>query len=102
MAWMTDRNSRKNQDEGESALKRLNRVLATATTVTDADPDEVEARLRNMSHGTKRRLATPQDRADTQPRPYRHICATRGAAHMRVRAGSWARALVCADYRVRG
>jgi hypothetical protein len=52
VAWMSDRDSRKNQDDGESPMKRLSRVLATATAITDPDPDEVEARLRNMSHGT--------------------------------------------------
>jgi hypothetical protein len=47
---MSDRASKKNQ--GESPMERLSRVLETTTAVTNADPDEVEARLRNMSHGT--------------------------------------------------
>jgi hypothetical protein len=50
VAWMSDRDSKKNQ--GESPMKRLNHFLASSTAVGDADPDEVEARLRNMSHGT--------------------------------------------------
>ncbi len=50
VAWMTDRDSKKNQSE--SPMERLSRVLETTTAVTNADPDEVEARLRNMSHGT--------------------------------------------------
>ena len=50
VAWMSDRDSKKNQ--GESPMKRLNHFLASSTAVEDADPDEVEARLRNMSHGT--------------------------------------------------
>ncbi len=50
VAWMSDRDSKKNQ--GESPMKRLNHFFASRTAVEDADPDEVEARLRNMSHGT--------------------------------------------------
>jgi len=59
VAWISNRDSKKNQDEGESALKRLSHVLASGTRVTDADPDEVEARLRNLSHGTNRDPRTP-------------------------------------------
>ena len=50
VAWMTDRDSKK--DSGESPMERLSRVLETTEAVANADPDEVEARLRNMSHGT--------------------------------------------------
>ena len=50
VVWMSDRDSKKNQ--GESPMKRLNHFFASSTAVEDADPDEVEARLRNMSHGT--------------------------------------------------
>ena len=52
VAWMSDRDSNKNQDDDESPLKRLSHFLASSTAAEDADPDEVEARLRNMSHGT--------------------------------------------------
>jgi hypothetical protein len=60
VAWLSNRNSKKNPDEGESALKRLSHVLASGTNVTDADPDEVEARLRNLSHGTNRDPGNPE------------------------------------------
>ena len=50
VAWMTDRDSKKNRDE--SPIERLSRLLETTQDVANADPDEVEARLRNMSHGT--------------------------------------------------
>jgi hypothetical protein len=52
VAWLSSRESKRNPDDGGSALKRLSHVLASSTAVEDADPDEVEARLRNMSHGT--------------------------------------------------
>ena len=56
---MSNRDSKRNQGEGESALKRLSHVLASGKSVTDADPDEVEARLRNLSHGTNRDPRNP-------------------------------------------
>ena len=60
VAWLSNRDSKKNQDDGGSALKRLSHVLASRTSVTDADPDEVEARLRNLSHGTNRDPRNPE------------------------------------------
>ena len=57
---MSNRDSKKNGDESGSALKRLGHVLASGTGVTDADPDEVEARLRNLSHGTNRDPRNPE------------------------------------------
>ena len=57
---MSNRDSKKNRDEGGSALKRLSHVLASGTSVTDADPGEVEARLRNLSHGTNRDPRNPE------------------------------------------
>ena len=40
-------------------MKRLSHILASGTNVTDADLDEVEARLRNLSHGTNRDPRNP-------------------------------------------
>ena len=54
MAWLSNRDSKNNRDDGESALKRLGEVLSSSTALDEADPDEVEARIRNMSHGTNR------------------------------------------------
>ncbi len=53
MSWLGNSDSMKNRDEeDESPLKRLSQVLASNNGVEEADPEEVEARLRNMSHGT--------------------------------------------------
>ena len=60
VAWLSNRDSKRNQDEGVSALKRLSHVLASTKGVADADPDEVEARLRNLSHGTNRDPRNPE------------------------------------------
>ena len=55
MAWLSNDDSKKNRDgEDESALKRLSQVLSLINGVADADPEEVEARIRNLSHGTNR------------------------------------------------
>ena len=59
MAWLSSRESKRNPDDGGSALKRLSHILASGTNVTDADLDEVEARLRNLSHGTNRDPRNP-------------------------------------------
>ena len=53
MAWLR-RNDRAERDRDEGrALKRLENILTWAN-VKDSDPDEVEARIRNLSHGTYR------------------------------------------------
>jgi hypothetical protein len=52
VAWLSDRDSKSNRDEDGSALKRLGQVLSSSTALEDADPAEVEARIRNLSHGT--------------------------------------------------
>lgn len=62
MAWLSSRDSKSNQGDGGSALKRLSQVLASSTPVADADPDEVEARIRNLSHGTNRDSRNPEYR----------------------------------------
>ncbi len=55
MGWLSNDDSKRNRDgEDESALKRLSQVLSLINGVEDADPEEVEARIRNLSHGTKR------------------------------------------------
>ncbi len=54
MAWLSDRDSKSNRDEDGSALKRLGQVLSSSAALEDADPAEVEARIRNLSHGTNR------------------------------------------------
>jgi hypothetical protein len=55
MAWLSNDDSKRIRDgEDESALKRLSQVLSLINGVADADPEEVEARIRNLSHGTNR------------------------------------------------
>lgn len=55
MAWLSNDDSKRNRDgEDESALKRLSQVVSLINGVEDADPEEVEARIRNLSHGTNR------------------------------------------------
>ena len=52
LAWL-NRNREENRarrDEIES--KRWSQVQAASNGVADADPQDVEARLRNLSHGT--------------------------------------------------
>jgi hypothetical protein len=36
----------------QAAAEQLSRVFHTVSNIEDADPDEIEARLRNLSHGT--------------------------------------------------
>jgi hypothetical protein len=36
----------------DATLKRFNQVLSSGNSVEDADPNEVEARIRNLTHGT--------------------------------------------------
>ena len=53
MAWLSKGDSKKNWvGEDESALKRLNQVLSSSNGIEDADPEEIEARIRNLAHGT--------------------------------------------------
>ncbi len=59
MAWLNlnreDRDSKDNRARhGEVTSKRLRQVFSSGNRVEGADPEEVEARLRNLSHGTYR------------------------------------------------
>jgi hypothetical protein len=36
----------------EAILERFSRVLSSTNSVEGADPEEVEARIRNLTHGT--------------------------------------------------
>ncbi len=59
MAWLNlnreHRDSKENRARHEEATsKRLKHVLSSGNSVEGADPAEVEARLRNLSHGTYR------------------------------------------------
>ena len=59
MAWLNlnreDRDSKDNRARHEEATsKRLRHVFSSGNRVEGADPEEVEARLRNLSHGTYR------------------------------------------------
>jgi hypothetical protein len=59
VAWLSDRDSKSTRDEDGSALKRLRQVLSSSTALEDADPTELEARIRNLSHGTNRNSRHP-------------------------------------------
>jgi len=57
LAWLNlngeDRDSKENRARHEVAVsKRLNRVFASGSSIDGADPAELEARLRNLWHGT--------------------------------------------------
>ena len=57
MAWLRlnrdDRDSKEKQARHEQATSaRLSRVFSSRSRIEGSDPDEVEARLRNLSHGT--------------------------------------------------
>ena len=59
MAWLNlnreDRDSKQNRARHkEVTSERLRQVLSSGNSVEGADPEEVEARLRNLSHGTYR------------------------------------------------
>ncbi len=59
MAWLNlnreDRDSKDNRARHEEVTsKRLRHVFSSGNRVEGADPEEVEARLRNLSHGTYR------------------------------------------------
>jgi hypothetical protein len=48
-----DRDSKEKRARHEqAAAEQLSRVFHTVSSIEDADRDEVEARLRNLSHGT--------------------------------------------------
>ena len=57
MAWLNlnreDRDSKDNHARHKEATsKRLRQVFSSSNGVEGADPEDVEARLRNLSHGT--------------------------------------------------
>ena len=59
MAWLNlnreDRDSKDNRARHEEVTsKRLRHVFSSGNRVEGADPEEVDARLRNLSHGTYR------------------------------------------------
>ncbi len=59
MAWLNlnreHRDSKENRARHEELTsKRLIHVFSSGNSVEGADPEEVEARLRNLSHGTYR------------------------------------------------
>jgi hypothetical protein len=55
MGWLAKGDSKKIPDgDDENPLRRLSEVLASSNDVEEEDPEEVEARLRNLSHGTNR------------------------------------------------
>ena len=59
MAWLKLKHDNRDTTEngaGEAATvsQRWNQVLWSDSIIKNADPDEVEARIRNLSHGTYR------------------------------------------------
>ncbi len=59
MAWLNfrrkERDSRKNRARhAEVTSSRLSQVFSKTNGVEDADPEEVEARIRNMFYGSSR------------------------------------------------
>ena len=59
MAWLKkkreERDSKKNRARhAEVTADRLSQVFSASNGVEDEDPDEVEARIRNMFYGSKR------------------------------------------------
>ena len=60
MAWRKhkreERDSKKNRARhAEVTSSRLSQVFAASNGVEDADPEEVEARIRNMFYGTSKK-----------------------------------------------
>jgi len=60
MAWLKikreERDSKKNRARhAEVTSSRLSQVFAASNGVEDADPEEVEARIRNMFYGTSKK-----------------------------------------------
>ena len=65
MAWLKnkreERDSKKNRARhAEVTADRLSQVFSSSNGVEDEDPDEVEARIRNMFYGSKRDGATQE------------------------------------------
>ena len=59
MTWFKlnrdDRDSKEKRARHEDVtLKRLRQVISSGNSLESADPEEVETRLRNLSHGTYR------------------------------------------------
>jgi hypothetical protein len=55
MGWLGTGDSKKTPaGDDESPLRRLGQILASSNSLQEDDPDKVEARIRNMSHGTSR------------------------------------------------
>ena len=52
MGWLGKDSKKPRDGSDESPLRRLSEVLASNNGLEDEDPEEVESRLRNMSHGT--------------------------------------------------
>lgn len=56
MAWRRPRRRRDSREDlarhAELTSKRLNALRASSSELDDADPEEVEARIRNLSHGS--------------------------------------------------
>ncbi|MCH8128928.1 MAG: hypothetical protein IIC70_03395 [Acidobacteria bacterium] len=60
MAWLKikreERDSKKNRARhAKVTSSRLSQVFASTNGVEDADPEEVEARIRNMFYGSSRK-----------------------------------------------
>ena len=59
MAWLKkrgERDSKKNRARhAEVTQSRLSQIFSSSNGVEDEDPDEVEARIRNMFYGTNKR-----------------------------------------------
>ena len=77
MAWLNlnreDRDSKDNRARHERVTKkRLRQVFSSGNRVQGADPEEVEARLRNLSHGTYRVRSGPAESVNVDRR-YRGV-----------------------------
>ncbi len=77
MAWLNlnreDRDSKDNRARHERVTKkRLRQVFSSGNRVEGADPEEVEARLRNLSHGTYRVRSGPAESVNVDRR-YRGV-----------------------------
>lgn len=59
MAWLKkreERDSKKNRARHEEVTQsRLSQVFSSSNGVEDEDPEEVEARIRNMFYGTNKK-----------------------------------------------
>jgi len=70
MAWLKikreERDSKKNRARhAKVTSSRLSQVFASTNGVEDADPEEVEARIRNMFYGSSRKSSSDPS-ADAQ------------------------------------